>query len=152
MTMQDQAMHDQAMPGAYDQRETTDTATSPVVTEETLNGDTAMPAEAEGAENPTEATKAPASTEAEMLFAQDELADMRARWANIQAVFVDDPRECVHKVDGLVSDLVEQLTTGFAHARSRLEEQWSRDEEASTEDLRVALMHYREFFERLLSV
>jgi len=52
----------------------------------------------------------------------------------------------------LVSDLVEQLTTGFAGARSRLEEQWSRGKEASTEDLRLALMHSRELFERLLAV
>jgi hypothetical protein len=52
----------------------------------------------------------------------------------------------------LVSNVVEQLTTGFAQARSRLEEQWARGEEASTEDLRVALTHYREFFERLLTV
>jgi hypothetical protein len=89
---------------------------------------------------------------AEVLFAGDDLAELRARWAGVQAAFVDDPKECVHKADGLVSDLVEQLTAGFAQARSRLEEQWSRGEEASTEDLRLALMHYREFFERLLAV
>ncbi len=88
----------------------------------------------------------------ELLFAGDDLADLRARWAGVQAAFVDDPKECVQKADGLVSDLVEHLTTGFAEARSRLEEQWSRGEEASTEDLRLALMHYREFFERLLAV
>ena len=91
------------------------------------------------------------STEA-VLFADDELADMRSRWAGVQAAFVDDPKDCVQKADVLVSDLVDQLTTGFSHARSRLEEQWARGEEASTEDLRVALMHYREFFERLLAV
>ncbi|HEY2502470.1 MAG TPA: hypothetical protein VGI68_13905 [Mycobacterium sp.] len=88
----------------------------------------------------------------ELLFADDDLAELRARWAGVQAAFVDDPKECVQKADVLVSDLVEQLTTGFAHARSRLEEQWERGEEASTEELRVALMHYREFFERLLAV
>ncbi|MFZ1165515.1 hypothetical protein [Mycobacterium sp.] len=88
----------------------------------------------------------------DVLFAEDELADLRARWAGVQAAFVDDPKDCVHKADGLVSDLVEQLTAGFSDARSRLEEQWSRGEEASTEDLRLALMHYRAFFERLLSV
>ena len=91
------------------------------------------------------------STE-EVLFADDELAELRGRWAAVQAAFVDDPKECVQKADVLVSDLVEQLTTGFAGARSRLEEQWARGEEASTEDLRVALMHYREFFQRLLAV
>ncbi|ORW91929.1 hypothetical protein AWB92_16920 [Mycobacterium sp. IEC1808] len=92
------------------------------------------------------------SSAEESLFADDELADLRARWAGVQAAFVDDPRDCVQKADVLVSDLVDQLTSGFAHARSRLEEQWARGEEASTEDLRVALMHYREFFERLLAV
>ncbi len=86
------------------------------------------------------------------LFADDELAGLRARWDSVQAEFVDDPKACVQKADGLVTDLVEQLTTGFAAARSRLEEQWARGEEASTEDLRVALHHYREFFQRLLAV
>jgi hypothetical protein len=88
----------------------------------------------------------------DMLFSDDDLADLRGRWAGVQAAFVDDPRDCVQKADALVSDLVEQLTTEFAQARSRLEEQWSRGEQASTEDLRMALMHYREFFERLLVV
>jgi hypothetical protein len=96
------------------------------------------------------AEREPSTTDA--LFADDELAGLRARWAGVQAGFVDDPKECVQKADVLVSDLVDQLTTGFAHARSRLEEQWARGEEASTEDLRLALMHYREFFERLLAV
>ena len=92
------------------------------------------------------------SSTAEMLFAGEDVADLRSRWAGVQAAFVDNPKECVQKADHLVSDLVEHLTTGFAEARSRLEEQWSQGQEASTEDLRVALMHYREFFDRLLAV
>jgi hypothetical protein len=86
------------------------------------------------------------------LFADEELAGLRARWDNVQAGFVDDPKECVHKADGLVSDVVDQLTIGFTETRSRLEEQWARGEQASTEDLRVALRRYRDFFERLLVV
>lgn len=86
------------------------------------------------------------------LFADDELAGLRARWNTVQAGFVDDPRDCVQRADGLVSDVLGQLTQGFTDARSRLEEQWSRGEEASTEDLRVALTRYRDFFERLLAV
>ena len=112
----------------------------------------------------TEATRQPTETAAHQsaeraepttggdLFADDELAGLRARWDNVQAGFVDDPRECVHKADSLVSDVVEQLTSGFAAARARLEEQWGRGEQASTEDLRVALTQYREFFQRLLAV
>ncbi|HEY2199174.1 MAG TPA: hypothetical protein VGH69_15975 [Mycobacterium sp.] len=92
------------------------------------------------------------SSAAETLFADDDVSDLRQRWAGVQAAFVDNPKECVQKADHLVADLVEQLTAGFAQARSRLEEQWSRGQEASTEDLRMALMHYREFFDRLLAV
>jgi hypothetical protein len=117
------------------------------------------PTEPAASADPTTAPAAPADPRAqsessteEVLFADDDLAELRARWAAVQASFVDDPKDCVQKADVLVSDLVEQLTSGFADARSHLEEQWARGEEASTEDLRVALMHYREFFQRLLAV
>ncbi|CAN5353392.1 hypothetical protein BH09ACT8_BH09ACT8_31380 [soil metagenome] len=86
------------------------------------------------------------------LFADHDLSDLRSRWNEVQATFVDDPRDCVQKADGLVSDTVEQLTSSFSNARSRLEEQWSRGEEASTEELRLALKRYRDFFDRLLAV
>ena len=86
------------------------------------------------------------------LFAGGLLSGFRSRWDDVQATFVDDPRECVQKADHLVSDVVDRLTGGFADARARLEEQWSRGEEVSTEQLRVALKQYREFFDRLLSV
>ena len=88
----------------------------------------------------------------ESLFGDDKLSDLRSRWEHVQSGFVDDPRECVQQADGLVSDVVDQLTTGFSEVRSRLEAQWARGEEASTEDLRLALKRYREFFERLLAV
>lgn len=86
------------------------------------------------------------------LFADGDLTDLRSRWTEVQSAFVDDPRDCVQKADGLVSDVVDRLTAGFAQARSGLEEQWSRGEEVSTEDLRLALQRYRDFFERLLAV
>jgi hypothetical protein len=90
-------------------------------------------------------------TGGESLFGGDELAAMRAQWVSVQAEFVDNPKDCVEKADSLVSELIKNLTTGFADARSRLEEQWGQGETVSTEDLRVALRHYRAFFERLLS-
>ena len=43
-------------------------------------------------------------------------------------------------------------TDSFAEARNTLERQWSRGEDVSTEDLRIALRKYRSFFERLLVV
>jgi hypothetical protein len=113
------------------------------------------------AETPTPQAEAPSAEPAraqhessmdDVVVTDDDLAELRARWAGVQAAFVDDPKDCVHQADVLVSDLFEHLTTGFAQVRSRLEEQWSRGEEASTEDLRLVLMRYREFFERLLTV
>ncbi|OBJ12350.1 hypothetical protein [Mycobacterium colombiense] len=120
-------------------------APSPAVDEESNRSQVASAGRSTGG------TADESSTE-QMLFADADLADLRARWAGVQAAFVDDPKDCVQKADALVSDLVDQLTKGFAGARARLEEQWARGEQASTEDLRLALMHYREFFERLLAV
>jgi hypothetical protein len=86
------------------------------------------------------------------LFDDSELQSYRGRWEQVQSDFVDEPREAVQKADDLVSDLVEKLASGFAQTRSGLEEQWKKGEEASTEDLRVALTRYRAFFQRLLKV
>ena len=87
-----------------------------------------------------------------VLFDDSELQSYRGRWEQVQSDFVDEPREAVQKADDLVSDLVKKLTSGFAQTRSGLEEQWKKGEEASTEDLRVALTRYRAFFQRLLKV
>lgn len=86
------------------------------------------------------------------LFHGADLSGMRGRWDDVQAAFVDNPRDSVQKADALVLEVVEQVTRQFSEARSRLESQWSRGEQVSTEDLRLALQRYREFFQRLLSV
>jgi hypothetical protein len=75
----------------------------------------------------------------------------RRRWADIQAEFVDRPRESVEQADRLVLEVVDELQTSFTTARERLESQWSGGDEASTEDLRLALQRYRSFFARLLA-
>jgi hypothetical protein len=144
MTTHEQTMTDSPDPA-------TSVSETPRVEDEStaVAAESAPSTETPEVEPPT--AKHESSTE-EVLFAGDDLAELRARWAGVQAAFVDDPKDCVQKADALVSDLVEHLTSGFAQARSHLEEQWSRGKEASTEDLRMALMHYREFFERLLAV
>ena len=85
------------------------------------------------------------------LFEERE-TQFRARWTDIQAGFVDEPRRAVEQADELVSDVVKRLTDGFARERTNLEQQWSKGESATTEDLRMALQRYRAFFDRLLSV
>jgi hypothetical protein len=97
-------------------------------------------------------TEAEKPMEEQALFADEERQSFRSRWEKVQRSFVDEPQGSVQKADELVSDLVERLTSGFAETRSGLEEQWKKGEEASTEDLRVALTRYRAFFHRLLEV
>lgn len=86
------------------------------------------------------------------LFERDRMSDLRRRWTDIQAQFVDDPRDAVKSADSLVDDVIRDLSALFADERTKLESQWGKNEEVSTEDLRVALRRYRSFFERLLSV
>ena len=86
------------------------------------------------------------------LFDDDEGRGLRSRWEAIQTGFVDEPRAAVEQADALVTQIMSRLTQVFADERSTLEQQWSRGDNVSTEDLRVALKRYRAFFERLLSV
>jgi hypothetical protein len=85
------------------------------------------------------------------LLQEDEGAALSSRWESIQVTFVDDPRRAVEEADGLVAQVMQQLADGFARERENLEGQWTRGEDVSTEDLRVALQRYRSFFQRLLS-
>jgi hypothetical protein len=86
------------------------------------------------------------------LLPADRAGDYRSRWQDLQPRFVDEPRETVVTANALVVELMQEIGSGFDAVRSRLEEQWTRGDDVSTEDLRVALQRYRSFFERLLSV
>ena len=85
------------------------------------------------------------------LFAEDETTGFRSRWTDVQTGFVDEPRQAVERADELVAEVIQRLAKVFADERGKLEEQWGRGDDISTEDLRVALQRYRSFFERLLS-
>ena len=87
----------------------------------------------------------------EPLFEPKRAGELRNRWHALQSQFVDDPRETVHEADALVAELLQDLAQGFADARSRLEDQWSKSGDVSTEDLRLTLQRYRSFFERVLN-
>ncbi len=92
------------------------------------------------------------TSEATPLFPEGELEGLRSRWSDVQTAFVDEPRNAVEKADGLVAAAMKRLAEVFAEERSKLEQQWDRGDNVSTEDLRLALQRYRSFFQRLLSV
>jgi hypothetical protein len=86
------------------------------------------------------------------LFPENELSTFRQRWQDVQGSFVDDPRNAVRTGDELVASLMTRLAQVFADERGKLEHEWDKGEDVSTEDLRIALQRYRSFFDRLLTV
>jgi hypothetical protein len=98
------------------------------------------------------AAKVPATGDATPLFPEEQLHDLQSRWNNIQTGFVDEPRTAVQDADALVASTMQQLAEAFSRERAQLEQQWSRGDSASTEDLRVAFQRYRSFFRRMLSL
>ena len=86
------------------------------------------------------------------LFPSGQLSDLRQHWGEIQTAFVDEPRRTVEQADGLVASAMKRLAEIFSEERSKLEKQWDRGDNVSTEDLRVAFQRYRAFFHRLLSM
>jgi hypothetical protein len=112
------------------------------------NGDVAHPSERRG--GPDTMGTATASGDREPLLPADQGERFTTRWQQIQTSFVDKPRDAVAEADALVADLMQRLAAIFAQEREQLEAQWAQGDEVSTEDLRVALMRYRSFFDRLL--
>jgi hypothetical protein len=140
MSEQRHELTDETMDEREYERSTEDRETSTPVEsvrgQEVSGGDTA--ADEDGAE------RAP-------LLADDNAQSFRQRWDDLQAGFVDHPREVVQEADDLVSKLMQEISTGFSERRSSLEAQWEQGDDVSTEDLRIALTRYRSFFNRLLS-
>lgn len=84
------------------------------------------------------------------LLSESDITDLRSRWNDVQAEFVDEPRRSVEQADQLVATVMQRLAEGFANERASLEKQWDSGDSVSTEELRVALQRYRAFFGRLL--
>jgi hypothetical protein len=115
----------------------------------TAAGDTPS-AEAEDPDAHPRSTTAMADEDTQLL-PHDENERFQSRWETIQTGFVDEPRQTVEQADELVAEVMKRLAEGFADERTRLEQQWGRGEDVSTEDLRIALQRYRAFFQRLLA-
>jgi hypothetical protein len=85
------------------------------------------------------------------LFDDAELRDFRERWDQVQTSFVDEPRHAVEQADTLVATVVKRIAEQFSEERAKLEKQWDRGDNVSTEDLRQGFKRYRAFFDRLLA-
>ncbi len=88
----------------------------------------------------------------EGLFPAQDTESFQNRWHEVQGGFVDEPRDSVQKADELVATVIARLADVFSSERAKLEADWAKGNDVSTEDLRQALRRYRSFFDRLLSV
>jgi hypothetical protein len=98
---------------------------------------------------------APASAHGEPLaelFPTGVAQDFRSRWDAVQIGFVDDPKKAVKQADELVAQVMRSLADNFSRQRASIESDVGGSDQASTENLRLALRSYRSFFQRLLSL
>ncbi|ALG11139.1 hypothetical protein [Kibdelosporangium phytohabitans] len=83
------------------------------------------------------------------LFEETEAERYRLQWRELQASFVDEPRETVREAETLVNQMVESLTAQLNNHRQELR---SGAETDDTERLRVVMQRYRSLFDQMLSV
>jgi hypothetical protein len=104
-------------------------------------------AEAQAAEEP--AAPAAVAGAPEALLGSLDAEGARNRFLDIQAGFVDEPRQAVEEAGGFVDELVQRVTDALQAQRSQLQ---AAGDDASTEDLRLTLRAYRQFVDRLLGL
>lgn len=81
-----------------------------------------------------------------VLFGDQDTTALRARWAEVQGTFVDDPRDALNQAEQLVGELVQSLTDRFNERKNALH----LHDVTDTEELRLAIRRYRTFFQQLL--
>jgi hypothetical protein len=106
------------------------------------------PADAPAATEAPTAADAPAAETPALLGSLDAGA-IRNRFLDIQAGFIDEPRQAVEEAGRFVDDLLRQVTDALQQQRGQLA---GVTDEGSTEDLRLALRGYRQFVDRLLGL
>jgi hypothetical protein len=111
----------------------------------------ATPAENESKGTAAFARRSEGDSSEASLLQDGEASELRQRWTACQERFVDEPRDSVKSADELVAEVMEKVASEFASTRKSLEQQWDRGDRVSTEDLRLAMQRYREFFNRLLA-
>lgn len=75
-------------------------------------------------------------------------ASASTRWHEIQVMFVDDPRSAVELAAAIADESIQALVAFVKEQQDSLLAGW-HGEDAGTEELRIALQHYRAFGIRL---
>jgi hypothetical protein len=91
----------------------------------------------------------PVAADADALLGSLDAGDIRNRFLDFQAGFIDEPRQAVEEAGRFVDDLLRQVADALQQQRGQLA---GATDEASTEDLRLALRAYRQFVDRLMGL
>jgi hypothetical protein len=94
---------------------------------------------------PSNVATPPATT----IWSEDTVNDMRGRWQAVQLRFVDDPAAVTGEMQALVGEAVQTLSAALTDRQRELDS-WSRSGGHDTEQLRIAVQRYRDFYELLL--
>jgi hypothetical protein len=78
----------------------------------------------------------------------DDRVGVDDRWEATQARFLESPREAVAAADELVTEVIDDVRRRLDAERAAVADTWRRDG-ADTEDLRTAMLRYREVLDRL---
>jgi len=120
-----------------------------------VDGAPAATRDTAGSSVPPAAAVAPAPGGAETdgrILDRGDAEQLRARWSQVQGMFVDEPRTAVQQADALVAQVIDRVERTFAEEKGALEREWNAGESVETEALRLAMRRYRAFFDRLLAL
>ncbi|MEU4235147.1 hypothetical protein AB0F17_63690 [Nonomuraea sp. NPDC026600] len=77
-------------------------------------------------------------------------AGVQACWRDLQASFVDDPRDAVQRADSLLDEVMASVHQALESRIRELQGRWKNPSHNDTEQLRMALRSYRDTLHRLL--
>jgi hypothetical protein len=108
--------------------------------------------EAEEADRSEEAARVDEAVPAtDAIWSDGDAQGFRTRWHEVQLRFVDDPRAAAQEAEELAGAAVEALTTAVTAHRDRLAG-WHSASNGGTEELRLAILRYRDFLDRVLDL
>ncbi|WP_405392867.1 DUF1631 domain-containing protein [Streptomyces sp. NBC_01102] len=114
-------------------------------------GDTGAPPTAAPTDRP--AARPEVTSAGLPLLPAEEQDALTRRMRQAVSDFVESPRHAVEEAEGTFDRIVAELTEALEDRRHVLRSSWrTRDTEARTEELRVALQQYRDVGERLLRI
>jgi hypothetical protein len=126
-----------------------DTAPAGVTATERAADATDQGSAADTGESPAQTSPGSATlVEQTAVISGQDAQTFQARWETIQATFIDDPHAATEQADALVGEVMDRLASLRQEYLRQL--RGALGDGSDTEAMRVALRHYRAFFQLLL--